>query len=292
MTPWTEHGPVAVPSTHRFTFDSASAGVAIEVSVALPAFYEALTDRRPVVYVLDGNLTFFLAAPIVRTCELLAPGLFPSVIVVGIGYPGGDLLGVMSRRMHDLSPTASAGEGPAAAQVGVAATHGLGGAEAFLEAIRDEVIPEVEARFRCDPTDRTLAGWSLAGLFGLHVLFSTPDLFRRYVLVSPSIWWDGRHVLDREAAWAEGHDDLTAEVYLAAGELEETAASRSWPPMPADVAAVAGMVSNVHLLTGRLRGRGYRSLRVTSRIFADEHHGSVFPAAFGHALRHLHAGLP
>lgn len=292
MTDWIEHGPVPVDGSHRFTFDSERAGIALEVSVAMPAFAANLVGPRPVVYVLDGNLTFFLAAPIARSYELMAIGHFPSVIVVGIGYADANPLEVMSRRMLDLSPTGSPGEGPVATGLSpAAARHGLGGAPAFLDALRDEVIPEVERRFPCDPSDRTLAGWSLGGLFGLHVLFSEPELFRRYALVSPSIWWDGGHILGREEAWSADHEDLAAEVFLGVGEREETSTSRAWPPMPADVAADARMVSNVHVLRERLQSRGYPSLRVSSAVLPDEHHTSVFPAAFGLALRHLHAGL-
>jgi predicted alpha/beta superfamily hydrolase len=287
---WDDHGPTSVARTHRFTFPSERAGVDLEVSVALPAFYEALTDPRPVVYVLDGNLTFLMAAPIAHSYELLAVGQFPSVVVVGIGYAVGDPLEVMSRRMLDLSPTASAGDGAAGAAA-AAAKHGLGGADAFLAALRHEVIPEVESRFRVDPTDRTLAGWSLGGLFGLHALFSDPSLFRRYLLVSPSIWWDGSHILGREEAWAASHDDLDAEVFVVVGDREETSIGRSWPPMPSELTAEARMVSNVRALGDRLQTRGYRSLRYAAAVLADEHHSSVFPAAFGLGLRHLHGGL-
>jgi uncharacterized protein len=290
MSDWIEHGPVPVEGSQRFTFDSDRAGVGLEVTVAMPAFAANVVGPRPVVYVLDGNLTFFLAAPIARSYELLAIGHFPSVIVVGIGYADANPLEVMSRRMLDLSPTDSPGEGAVAAGAS-AAHHGLGGAAAFLDALRDEVLPEVERRFPCDPTDRTLAGWSLGGLFGLHVLFSEPELFRRYALVSPSIWWDGGHILGREEAWAADHDDLAAEVVLGVGEREETSPSRAWPPMPPELAGEARMVSNVHLLHDRLQSRGYPSLQLSSTVFPDEHHTSVFPAAFGLAMRRLHAGL-
>ncbi|HVF32985.1 MAG TPA: alpha/beta hydrolase-fold protein [Acidimicrobiales bacterium] len=288
---WHDGGPATLGQSHRFTYESVAAGVGLEVSVALPAFYEAVTDPRPVVYVLDGDLTFAMAAPIARAYELLALGRFPSLVVVGIGYAGNDLFEVMSRRMLDLSTTASPGTSATSAAATAAARHGFGGAPAFLDALRDEIIPEVERRFRVDPTDRTLAGWSLGGLFGLHVLFSEPELFRRYLLVSPSIWWDGGDILEREAEWSSRHDDLRAELFLAVGDREETSVTRSWPEMPADLAAEAQMVSNVHRFGERLRSRGYRSLQVSTAVLDEEHHTSVFPAAFGLGLRRLHAGV-
>lgn len=290
-TEWHDHGPLQHERTHRFTYSSPAAGVDLEVTVALPALYEAITEPRPVVYVLDGNLTLLMATPIVQSYELLAFGQFPSLAVVGIGYADGNPLEVMSRRMLDLSPTASPGSNETTALAVASARHGLGGGPAFQQALRDEIIPEVEGRFRLDPTDRTLAGWSLGGLFGLQVLFSEPELFRRYVLVSPSIWWDDRHILEREEAWAAAHDDLAAEVFLAAGEREETATARTWPPMPQEMTAEARMVSNVHELAERLHRRGYRSLQLSTAVLAEEHHTSIFPPALGLGLRRLHAGL-
>jgi uncharacterized protein len=290
-TEWQDHGPLQHDRSHRFTYRSAATDVDLEVTVALPAFYEGLAEPRPTLYVLDGNLTFLMAAPIVQSYELLAIGQFPSLAVVGIGYADPNPMEIMSRRMLDLSPTASAGSAEITAQAVAAARHGLGGGAAFQAALRDEIIPEVESRFRLDPADRTLAGWSLGGLFGLQVLFSEPSLFRRYVLVSPSIWWDDRHILEREEAWAAAHDDLPAEVFLAAGDREETAPSRSWPPMPAELAGEAQMVSNLHRLAERLHGRGYRSLQLTTAVLEEEHHSSVFPAGLGLGLRRLHGGL-
>jgi predicted alpha/beta superfamily hydrolase len=285
---WQDHGGVSVANSTRFTFPSQHAGVDLEVSVATPALYGSLPDPRPVLYVLDANLTFPMATSVAHGYELLAFGQFPSMVVVGVGYANHDPIEVMSRRMFDLSPTDRLPEGPlAAAAPGL--RHGLGGADAFLRALQDEVIPFVEGRYRCDPTERTLAGWSLGGLFGLHVLFSSPELFRRYLLVSPSIWWDERHALGREEAWAAGHDDLAADVFLAAGDREETSEARSWPPMPGDVAAAAQMVTNVHVLADRLRDRRYPSLGVTSTILADEHHTTIFPVALSRGLLHFHA---
>ena len=283
---WHDHGPVTLPTSHHFTFPSERAGVDLDIQVVLPAMYDSLPGPRPVLYVLDGNLTLLPAAGLQLTYELQAFGLFPSMIVVGIGYAGLAPLQIMSRRMLDLSPTDRLPEGPLAA-AGAGATDGMGGAAAFADALRDEVLPEVERRFRADPTDRTIVGWSLGGLFGLHVLFSEPELFRRYVLISPSIWWDDRHILGREEAWAADHDDLAAEVYLAVGDREETSVGRAWPPMPEGIADAARMVSNVHELAARLRRRRYPSFALETAVLTDEHHTTLFPAAVSRALLHL-----
>ena len=50
-------------------------------------------------------------------------------------------------------------------------------------------MPEVERRYRT--TDETaIVGESLAGLFVVETLLSTPDLFDTYIAIDPSLWWN------------------------------------------------------------------------------------------------------
>ncbi|MGH1559111.1 alpha/beta hydrolase-fold protein [Caulobacter segnis] len=60
----------------------------------------------------------------------------------------------------------------------------------------------VEARYRIDRANRTLAGQSYGALFGLWAAFREPALFANYILTSPSIWFDGRRIPTAEAAYA------------------------------------------------------------------------------------------
>ena len=51
-------------------------------------------------------------------------------------------------------------------------------------------------------------------------MFERPRTFRGYALASPSIGWDDREVLGREAAYAATHDDLAATVVVTVGGHE------------------------------------------------------------------------
>jgi predicted alpha/beta superfamily hydrolase len=160
-----------------------------------------------------------------------------------------------------------------------------------LRCLVEEIIPGIEARYRVHPTDRTLIGGSLSGLFGLYVLFHRPETFARYLLVSPSMYWDNAICLSYEETWAEQHTDLPARVFCAVGELEEVS-GRQWPPnmMTDEAMQKARMVSNLQELVGRLSSRGYPSLTVESVVFPDEHHLTVFPAALSRGLMRLFTG--
>ncbi len=65
-----------------------------------------------------------------------------------------------------------------------------GRAKDFLDELTHEIIPSVEARFATPPRLRTIAGYSLAGLFALWACCQT-DLFNRAASVSGSLWFPG-----------------------------------------------------------------------------------------------------
>ena len=44
----------------------------------------------------------------------------------------------------------------------------------------------------------TLIGQSLGGLLATQILFEKPSLFERYIIVSPSLWWDEERLLHRD----------------------------------------------------------------------------------------------
>jgi predicted alpha/beta superfamily hydrolase len=98
------------------------------------------------------------------------------------------------------------------------------------------------------------------------VLLTRPELFRRYVAVSPSLWYAGGSLLGLEPRSSEGHGEVAADVFLGVGAQEN-------PAMAEDLRAFAA----------RLRRRP--GLRVVEQVFEDEVHNSVFPAAFTRGIR-------
>ena len=65
-----------------------------------------------------------------------------------------------------------------------------GQAEAFLEVLTRELLPEAEAFLGFMVADRGILGYSMAGLFAVYAMYQTP-LFRRVGSVSGSLWFDG-----------------------------------------------------------------------------------------------------
>ncbi len=286
---WAEGRPLPVANLTGYEFDSQFVGDRFAITVATPPMYEMTTEPLPTLYVLDQTVTFTIVAGCTRTFALFASGYFPQLLVVGVGYPLAPLTHNVARRNRDLTPTAA--PFPAVEPAMVADTSlGVGGGPRFLQCLIEEVIPGIQARYRVHPTDRTLIGWSLSGLFGLYTLFHRPETFKRYLLVSPSIFWDEAICFSYEEAWAKQHTDLAAQVFCAVGETEESP-DRNWPPPSSrameEMLRSARMVSDLEKLTNRLGMRGYPNLKLESVVFPDEHHLTVFPAAVSRGVVRL-----
>jgi predicted alpha/beta superfamily hydrolase len=264
---------VEVTSSARLVLRSIHNGRDYEVRVGLPRSYGDTARRFPVVYVLDGNALFGLATDISRLLSLNPA--FPETIVVGIAYPGAGRGDVLRRRLADFTPT----NVPQEDTLHGAHTRPLdersGNAAAFTQVLLHEVIPLVERRFRADSTQRMLWGYSLGGLFAFGLLLEYPGVFRSYLLSSPSLWWDRRWVLRREAEPAHRRGDLPGRLFLSVGALEQQA--EHW----------AEMGTNLDRLQQTLSDRGYRDLEVSTAVLADETHLSMPAAAFARGIRVL-----
>jgi predicted alpha/beta superfamily hydrolase len=148
------------------------------INVFLPAGYDAGTKTYPVIYLLDGsaNEDYFHAAGLF---DFLATyGVMPPTIVIGIANVN---------RQRDFTM-------PSSDPADLKAAPTSGGAMKFLSFIERELIPYVSAHYRV--SDRgTLIGQSLGGLLATQVFLEKPQLFRDYVIVSPSLWWNKEALL-------------------------------------------------------------------------------------------------
>lgn len=63
-----------------------------------------------------------------------------------------------------------------------------GGADAYLELLLNEILPQAKKNVLGTPLWRGIAGYSLAGLFALYSIYRT-DVFSRAASVSGSLWF-------------------------------------------------------------------------------------------------------
>ena len=256
-------GPFSLPNTHSHDFVAKSNGQPYRVWVATPA-KQVPGVLRPALYMTDANGQFGM---VTEASRFLAFGReIPPVIVVGIGYAGDSALRDMMRlRNYELTPSSDEDYLKRAADQGAPVDErGLGGAPGFLEFITDELAPFIEDHYGADPADRAYFGYSLGGLFGAYALLREPPKFQRFILGSPSLWWNGAELLAEEEKRAGGSKELPARVYISAGELEEQPGG----PLP----PWSRMVSNAMRFATGLAGRGYEGLSLEFEIIRGVGH--------------------
>lgn len=249
------------------------------VNVAFPPGYDPVGDPYPVVYLTDGGPAFTAMSAVTPLMHL--SGELKPFITAGITYDIKVSLHAITLRNRDLThsanKTALAGDDMPDWYKSLPQVE-PGGAAAFLDFINTQVRPYIRQHFNASD-DATYAGYSLGGLFGLFTLFTSPASFQRYVIGSPSIWWNNRDILNLEAAYAASFDDLDAVLFMCSGQLEE----------PADAPDDSAMVSNMLKLAETLQNRGYQNLRLTHTVLEQETHPSGHPLALLRGLRVLFA---
>jgi len=161
------------------------------VLVYLPPEYDPATvDRYPVLYLHDGQNVFDQATSfgeewhVDETAQdLIIAGRIEPIIVVGI-YNGGE------HRIDEYTPTA-AGKDSAG-----------GGADNYGRMLVEELKPFIDETYKTFPgaANTAMGGSSLGGLLTMHLGLKYPTAFGKLAVLSPSVWWDNRVILDEVKA--------------------------------------------------------------------------------------------
>ncbi len=289
--------PVVIPHSETRLLRSQFVPQEFQIFIALPPGAEA-GKKYPVIYALDANGEFGIVTETVRMAGFGAPEI-PPAVVVGIGYPVDGMAATLNLRTRDYTPTNDTAFATYASSLwGKGEAPTPGGAPAFLRFIREELKPFIEKNYPVDPADATLIGHSFGGLFTTYALFHEPGTFQRFVIASPSLWWDHKVSFDYEKEYAAKNKDLAASVFLSVGGLESAGELRKMnPKFPEPMeSAAAGyydkhgwpeMVELIEPFAKTLAGRKYPSLRVTTHVFPGESHSSVMPMIASRGLREV-----
>ena len=237
--------------TEERTLFCPTLGREYHLSVALPDSYRTSTQTYPVIYVLDGDLFFGMAAgltPIARWCVGV-----PEVIIVGISYGMESYEQWVQLRERDFKIPEVRDAPPDSA------------ANRFLDALTQEMIPFIDANYRTIPSDRCLYGYSSSGFFVLYALFHQPNAFQRYLCGSGDLYIAYPYVIQHAAQLAARDAATPIQLYLSAGELEDD------------------QFPYFHQLVAFFAQGNYPGVTLTTEIYAGEGHGSE-----GVALTYLH----
>jgi predicted alpha/beta superfamily hydrolase len=199
--------------THRIQSSHVD-GMEYLINVHLPPTYGMNEDSYPVIYYPDA---FFATEFTTGTKKILElSGKIASTILVGISQEG-DFMRVTSDRCRDLTPTHVPQDKILVYAEGAPVS---GGADHFLAFIEHELLPFVEKEYRVDTSNRGFIGSSYGGLFAAWTMVNRPQLFQRYILTSPALYWDDYLFFKQEEELWQKSQTLNAKVYVSAGEKE------------------------------------------------------------------------
>ena len=174
------------------------------IFVQLPNSYNDSSKKTyPVIYTLDAQWSFPYALE--AQGSLLYDNLTPEMIIVGVAFPQN----WFANRNRDFTPTHTDFD------------TASGGAPAFLQMIKQEIIPYVDSTYRTDKKNNALTGGSSAGLFVLYTMFQQPSPFNRFIANSPSVFYDNLLMSKIEKEYAAKTHELKAKLFLSSGSYEE-----------------------------------------------------------------------
>jgi predicted alpha/beta superfamily hydrolase len=174
------------------------------VNVYLPAGYSDTDAMRfPVIYLLDGSADedFIHISGLVQFMNFPWVNSIPESIVVGIAN--------IDRRRDLTYPTTI--------EKDKKDFPTTGGSANFISFLEKELQPFIDRHYKTNTT-RTVVGQSLGGLVATEILFKRPQLFSKYVIVSPSLWWDNESLLQYQPAILQPAFKDSLSVFIAVGE--------------------------------------------------------------------------
>lgn len=156
-------------------------GHGYRLAIAAPGS-PAPSEGYPFILVLDGAQHFAATAGAAAALSRRPDktGITP-LAVVGLFWTSGRDGWDPGARFRDFTYTpAPPGEDPG---------KPYGAADAFLTTLEHRVLPAARANLPLASDHGTLFGHSLAGLFTIETRRRRPDLFKRWIAISPSLWW-------------------------------------------------------------------------------------------------------
>lgn len=174
------------------------------LNIYLPEGYNKNdTTKYPVVYLLDGSAD----EDFIHIVGLYQFNSFPWIdrvsksIVVGIAS-------VDRRRDFTYSTTIKKDK---------TRYPTTGRSARFISFLEQELQPFIDRNYKTN-TSKTIIGQSLGGLLLTEILLTKPSLFNKYIIVSPSLWWDNGSLLTKSSEILSANFNQKIDVYIGVGK--------------------------------------------------------------------------
>jgi len=174
------------------------------VFIRLPKYYRSSEKRYPVLYLLDGDISFNMTTSVVRYLQFGKD--IPDLIIVAPAY--GTLLNDNEINYRERDYTIS----------DVERFSESNGGDKYLAFLKKELIPLIDSTYRTN-NKRIINGYSLGGLFTINILLTENDLFDSYIAGSPFLINDITELM----VLAKNHSfsDKNKQLFISVGELED-----------------------------------------------------------------------
>lgn len=231
------------------------------LNIYLPEGYkQGDTTKYPVIYLLDGSADedFIHIVGLVQFNSFEWVNQVPKSIVVGIATVD---------RKRDFTFLTSVERDQKSYPT-------TGHSDQFISFIEKELEPYIQSKYKTN-SDKTIIGQSLGGLLAAEILIKKPILFNRYIIISPSIWWDNGSLLNQESKIDESNFNQHTKVYIAVGKEGLT---------PTEVPRV--MEVDANLLTEKIKG--FKNVKVYFDYLPQENHATIMHQAVSNAFKFLY----
>jgi predicted alpha/beta superfamily hydrolase len=232
------------------------------LNIYLPEGYNPIdTIKYPVVYLLDGSADedFIHVVGLFQFNSFEWVNRVPKSIIVGIAN--------VNRQRDFTYPTTIETD-----QKKYPAT---GHSEKFISFLENELQPYIEKKYKT--TSKTIIGESLGGLLATEILFKKPTLFNKYIIISPSLWWDNGSLLNKPLLTPADSFSLHTDIYIGVGKEGLT------PGEPPHVMEV-----DANLLAEKIRNTKSKNMNVYFDYLPQEDHATIAHQAILNALKVLH----
>lgn len=237
------------------------------LNIYLPEGYDKKdTIKYPVVYLLDGSADedFIHVVGLYQFNNFSWIDRVPKSIIVGIA--------TVDRRRDFTYPTTIEED----------KKHypTTGSSNKFIAFIEKELQPFIEKKYKAN-NSRTIIGQSLGGLLAAEILLKKPTLFNKYVIVSPSMWWDNGSLLNYQSPFLNERFSQSTSVYIGVGK--EGLTGTKIPRV---------MEVDANLLAEKITRSGSKSIEVHFEYLPQEDHATIMHQAVFNALRLLYPLKP
>ncbi|MDO6389774.1 alpha/beta hydrolase-fold protein [Pontibacter sp. BT731] len=217
--------------------------------------------KYPVIYLLDGSADedFIHIVGLVQYYSFEWVNQLPKSIVVGIA--------TVDRRRDFTFPTTIESD-----QKRYPTT---GHSDKFTAFLATELQPFIDKKFKTTRS-KTIIGQSLGGLLATEILLKSPTLFNKYIIVSPSLWWDNGSLLNKGSEILNAAFQQQTDIYIGVGKegLTPTAIPRV-------------MEVDANLLADKINATKSKTVRVVFDYLPQEDHATIMHQAVSNAFKAL-----